>query len=368
MLITQLLRPRISLRILALIAIMIGAMTYSSDFAISKIREIGKEMEDIAHRDLPLTQALEKVTVHELELQILFEKALRLGLIDNQESRDYFKKTTSEIKGIKEKIRTEIEAVIALTGRVLSEDIPDYTRDEFVLIQNEMRVVLRDYQEYKKHLEATIALIEVDSTRFTEGYSDGIYHEIEISENSQDALAHKIESVLSEITSFTIRAAETAVEHEHHAEEQLANIKWIIASVSGILGIIIALGVTRPIGKLVASMKRISAGDLDSKIPKTFFNDEVRDMSQAMEFFRAQAKKANDLDEKQKLRQSEINQLIGIFGSSIGGVFENILNSSKSVLDRASSMKTLSQDNSNSSSELEMEARESENNTSTINA
>ncbi|MEM7674057.1 MAG: methyl-accepting chemotaxis protein, partial [Verrucomicrobiota bacterium] len=47
---------------------------------------------------------------------------------------------------------------------------------------------------------------------------------------------------------------------------------------------------------------------------------------------------------------------------------ENILNSSKSVLDRASSMKTLSQDNSNSSSELEMEARESENNTSTINA
>ncbi|MGB0370901.1 MAG: methyl-accepting chemotaxis protein [Opitutales bacterium] len=368
MLIKKLLRPRISVRIFTLIAVMIGAMIYLSNTSITQIRAIGKEMEDIAERDLPLTQALEHVTVHELELQIHFEKALRLGLEDSQESKDYFAKTTKEISSIKEKIKQEVEEVITMTGNVLSEDVAKATRDEFQLIQDEMLAITKEYADYKKHLETTIALIEKDTRRFTEGYSDEIHEEIEISEKLQEHLAHKVEGVLEEITSFTIRAAREAVEHEHHAEEMLASIKWIAACIALTLGIIISLGVTRPVGKLINAMKRISAGDLDTHIPKTFFDDEVRDMSIAMEYFRAQAKKAKELDEKQKLRQSEINQLIGIFGSSIGGVFNSILQSSKTVVDRATSMRALSEENSNSSSQLEMEARDSENNTSAINS
>ena len=45
------------------------------------------------------------------------------------------------------------------------------------------------------------------------------------------------------------------------------------------------------------------------------------------------------LKAKQQQRQDELNQLVGIFGSTIGAVFDNILESSGEMVSKSTSMK-----------------------------
>ena len=44
------------------------------------MHQIGGRIESIAKRDLPLTEALTKITVHQLEQVVHFERAVRAGI------------------------------------------------------------------------------------------------------------------------------------------------------------------------------------------------------------------------------------------------------------------------------------------------
>ena len=364
----KLLRPLVSFRIFILIAVLIGAMVYSNNTSISLIKEIGRKIENIAERDLPVTEALEKVTIHQLEQSIVFEKVLRLGTDNTPEGKEYYAKSVDEIYKFTDKVNSEINEALKLVETILGQDLTQELRDEFELIHEKTTEIKEDYAQYKVHVAAALNLLDNDEQRFVDGYSDDTLVEIEESEHYQDKLTLEVEYILEEITHFTAEAAVKALDLEHKAERKIATISWTVAIGAGVFGILIAFTVTRPVSKLTSAMKRISSGDLESKIPTSMFNDEVRDMSNAMEYFREQAYKAQTLDKKQKMRQSEINQLIGIFGSSIGGVFNSILHSSKDVLSRADNMKSMSEDNSKSSELLQTEAEQSEESTTSISA
>ncbi len=116
------------------------------------------------------------------------------------------------------------------------------------------------------------------------------------------AQAAKINEVTDELVAFVISSAEKAVVDSGEVYRSNLILTLSIAALTlftAIGGIAYAiLGVTRPIGRISASMRSLAAGDLNSHIPFEGRDDEVGEMAAAVEVFR-QAGLANRELERQ---------------------------------------------------------------------
>jgi methyl-accepting chemotaxis protein len=142
-----------------------------------------------------------------------------------------------------------------------------------------------------------------------------------------------------------------------------------------VFALILTHSVTSPLKNLTNSMKKLADGDLDTAIPVVHFKDEVFDMSEAMRVFQEnmfQANKLKDeqeaLKKKQQQRQNELNQLVGIFGSTIGAVFNQILESSQDMVGQAANMLNQSNSSQDMASSVATEAEESATNSQSLSS
>ena len=72
---------RISHRLYSLVGMLVVFIGILGAVGVYTMSVIGHELEEVAHRDLPLNGILEKITQHQLEQAILMEKALRIANI-----------------------------------------------------------------------------------------------------------------------------------------------------------------------------------------------------------------------------------------------------------------------------------------------
>ena len=70
---------KIGSRILALLGLQMFVMVLLASVAIFTMDKIGTELTDIAEEDIPLTEMLQKITIHQLEQAILTEQAIAIG-------------------------------------------------------------------------------------------------------------------------------------------------------------------------------------------------------------------------------------------------------------------------------------------------
>ena len=64
-------------KVLCIVALPCLGLLGLSFYSITQTGKIGKEIEAIAHQDIPLTEILTKITTHQLEQGILFERAVK---------------------------------------------------------------------------------------------------------------------------------------------------------------------------------------------------------------------------------------------------------------------------------------------------
>jgi len=76
-------------RILALSSSLIAIIVAVSLFSLFSIRYIGDELESIAEQDIPLTNSLTSITIHQLEQAVHFERLLHLGYMQSMTHRIY---------------------------------------------------------------------------------------------------------------------------------------------------------------------------------------------------------------------------------------------------------------------------------------
>lgn len=92
----------ISLRNLVVIlaGVMIAALLLVAVTATTKMASIGTEIEALAERDIPLTEIVTKITAHQLEQSINFERALRFGeeMRREEKAAAHFKKAMKTSK------------------------------------------------------------------------------------------------------------------------------------------------------------------------------------------------------------------------------------------------------------------------------
>ena len=114
--------------------------------------------------------------------------------------------------------------------------------------------------------------------------------------------------------------------------------------------LIVTRGVARPLNFMTRAMMRLADGDLAVEVPGLDRKDEVGAMAKAVQIFKSNAVeklrlervKAQD-DSARKRRQEEMDQLVGFFGRSVGGVFKELsitsaeMSRTSSDLEKASS-------------------------------
>ncbi|RCK37889.1 hypothetical protein TH19_07655 [Thalassospira profundimaris] len=359
---------RISHRLYGLVAILVIFIGVLGGIGVYTMAVIGNELEEVAHRDLPLNVMLEKITQHQLEQAILMEKALRIANIDAHDKTDTFASVRAHFEEVAHKTDEEITMARNMAERFLAADISNTARAEFEHVLDALNRIEQQHLDYERHIAQVFDQAQ-------SGIQDSAALEaavIEVDAN-QEVLNHEVEALLREVSAFTMHSMESALADEQRGKVLIAVLSSAATLLAVALSFLLGRSISVPMKNLTTALGALADGKLETPIPKSRFKDEVAEIADAMVVFQANMIRARDLEEKQKKleaiqkqRQNERNHLVSVFGSSIGAVFARILESSEDMVSRATNVK----DNSGQTHDLAIsvasEAEESSSNASAL--
>jgi methyl-accepting chemotaxis protein len=120
----------------------------------------------------------------------------------------------------------------------------------------------------------------------------------------------------------------------------------VLAVLLGLAGAVVVIrSVVRPLAASTREMRALAAGRLDIEISGATRRDEVGAMAQALQVFKESMEARRRVEAEAEAarrattrRQEEIDQLTGLFGRSIGGVFRRVGQSCEAMQEMASGM------------------------------
>ena len=374
-----------------------------------KMGEIGHEIEEIAKRDIPLTEILTKMTVHQLEQAILLEQGLRYAGIDSHDDEHTVDSSAKYFKKIADKVDEEILLAEEMAAKFIEESHTEEAKKEFEKILKELKVVEKHHKTYDEHAYEIFAKVGAKGfDKLVSHAGDGEYAANDINdliaqaepakakaksytgkaaaskeigklvlqiEKEQSQLDKELEALLFEVEAFTHRSAEKALADEERGKALILTISIVITVIASILSFLLGRSITRPVADLTNTVNELASGNLDVETPEPKFDDEIKEMTDAVEIFRKDMKKARELEEinkeerkKREHRQNEMNQLTGIFGATIGAVFNKIVGSANMMVVRSNSMQEQSTQTKEMAENVAGEASQSSDNANSLSA
>lgn len=250
--------------------------------AINQMAKIGVELVDIAEEDIPLSRAVTKITEHQLEQAIIFERALFQVLLAEQNiegANSHFNERKAEVAELSGKIKKEIEETQAFVSRAINKVHSQKGKNKFTYVASELQNIAQLYSKVMEQLTKVLALASTGQKELMIAQADSV-------KGLEDDLEQKLVDLLAEIQRFTLEASLQAEQDEQ------SGIKWIIGAfvIALLLGIIlpyiISRSITYPINYLVERLKEVADGDgdltvsLDEKAA-----DETGDVARAFNKF-----------------------------------------------------------------------------------
>ncbi|MEO9274755.1 methyl-accepting chemotaxis protein [Marinomonas sp. 5E14-1] len=268
---------KISILTLAQIIVvtMLGTMT------LSQMKNIGKEVVDIAEIDVPLTNMLTTIAEHQLQQVISFERsAFEASLIlAGKGKQEAVLREVEASKKLAGKIEKEIKEANLLVENAVENAQTQFTEDKF----SDFSKVLKTIEE---HYITLYNETETITGKIVNGEVLDFIDEIHLLEKHQEEFDHELLSALHQIQAFTATSAKHAEEYELNAIYMISVGLVISIIVSILLSMIIGRIITKPIIELKNQLEEVSNGDGDltvrlNKIGK----DEVASVSRSFDRF-----------------------------------------------------------------------------------
>ena len=234
----------------------------------------------------------------------------------------------------------------------------DITAKEMETLDAEDQALLKDaivqLDKYKKAMQHFIKL-DLDVVRLQRDVMD----------KATDVILKDLKDIEKIAT-----AAEKKIAKHVHEQVSTAVVTATISVLAAIaFALILSLGlgrmISRPVRELSNAMKRIAEGDLDTEIPQEKRKDEIGEMLDALKIFQENMIKRHEIQRQQEesdrlkiRRQEEVNQLVGIFGNTIKGVFEKVGRASNEISEKAAELKDVANSTSEQASLLNRDAGE----------
>jgi len=257
----------LKVKIYMMVAIFVAASVLSLGYTLLSMTSIGSELVSIAERDIPLTRKVTKITTHQLEQAVIFERSIRYG--EEMQSEDSVQKkfngSRDEFNAFNQKINEDITAIESFATQGIAAALSDMERKEFSNVREVITVVSQQRKEYVAHAEQ--AFTHLQNKKVTDALVS-----VEQAELAEKDMTSKLNKMLTQIEAFTAQAALSAEHHEQAAVKVIIIIAVVSAIVAGVIFIVVLSGVSR----LVWGMKRsftitnnIAKGDLTEVIEVT---------------------------------------------------------------------------------------------------
>jgi len=310
--------------------------------AIWKMTQIGNELEEIAHQDIPLTENVTAVTLHQLEQAILLERALRANGVTSGTS---YKKDKEKFIELAHMVDKEIKVGEEIADKALAHSTNEESRKEFSHVLSQLKKIEAEHHTYEEHAEKIFEAIE-------QGRTDEVAKLVPVIEHEQEQLDHELETLLLELEKFTEHAAEVALNDEKSAITLLLVIGGVGILLGIGLGTVIGRNISNGVTGITTVMTRVADGDLDLEIPGMGRSDEIGHMASAVNVFKENAERVLQMDEQQKQSEEKAVQekrklmedMAANFETNVGSIVDSVAAASVQVETSASAMTETAKD------------------------
>ncbi|MDH5183279.1 MAG: methyl-accepting chemotaxis protein [Gammaproteobacteria bacterium] len=226
--------------------------------SIIQMGKIGGEIDAIADQDIPLTEIISKITVHQLEQSISFERSLRYGeeMQTRQQAAAHYRKSVEHFDELSKQVEQEILEGEELVEKAMGLAHTKAELDEFENVLNQLKQIEKEHVNYENHSHEVFKLLSA-------GDIHTAIEKAELIEEEEEKLNHELEQLLVELETFTKHAVLQA-----RADERTA--LWIISVLGGstlVIGILMSTFlvrvITRPLGEMLRAVDDLREGDGD---------------------------------------------------------------------------------------------------------
>lgn len=303
-------RMNIGSKIYLVVGLCLAGLLMVAGIALWSISRIGTEIASITEENIPLTEVLTKLTVHQLEQAVLLERSLLLSLEDDHDgARD----ARHEFEALAPQVDAEILQGEALARTAIERAADEPTRAEFERVLHTLESIEVEHGVYDR--TATELMTRVIDARVT-AFAD----ELRAIAVIEDSLDYELEALLLEVEGFTHEAAAAAEAHEQEAESFIAIVAALVCAVSAVLAVLLVrMLITKPLTEVVAAVNALSEGDITTEM-EVRSEDEIGAVAKALKVFRQKiiegrdlAAQAEEARAKRELRQQKVEALTAAF-------------------------------------------------------
>ncbi len=272
----------IKAKLIILVTINMLLFIVASGYSLQQMSNIGNEIAGIAERDLPLISVVSGITIHQIEMEVLFERAGRYGALLESEAnaRSHFEESVHEFNMLSNKIDAEIKQGEAFAEQAQKSALIEEEKHEFGKIFNNLVAIEEEIHNFEQEAHKAFTLLGRGDVHAAEAVVQHV-------EAVADKIAHELEVMLKEIEGFTSAAALTAEHHEQSAQSVLVGIVIGSLLLSATLALMLVRNIRQSLSAGLRSMNLISAGNL-SKPVDIKSQDEVGEMLVGLETMRQQ--------------------------------------------------------------------------------
>jgi methyl-accepting chemotaxis protein len=262
-------------KLLGFASVLLSLLIISSGYAIYTMNNIGKELYTIAEEDIPLTEMVAQITVHQLEQAIQFERSLHYGSILKIEEKalSHFREAIKAFDDGTVNIEAELHEAEQLAEEVANHSSGD-EQQEFMAINRSLKDIEAAHDDFVKHAHSVFIA-------YTEGKIHQAEEMTEKVEHEEESLDRALEHLLVEIGQFTEESAKRAEAHEQSAVVVLSTIAVISIAIGFIVSTIFASFIVKAIRKATV----IASGDLTQEI-EVSSRDEIGELLTAINAMR----------------------------------------------------------------------------------
>ncbi|MTI09212.1 methyl-accepting chemotaxis protein [Curvivirga aplysinae] len=285
----------VNLKIYTIVLLVLVTSVTIATTGIVKMTSVGNELEEIAHEDIPLTEIVTKITIHQLEQAVMLERALRSAGVKDGAN---FERDSKAFTKLAHKVDEEIIIGEKLAEGAIDHALTEEAKKEFEHI---LEVLVEVEKQHKIYEDEAFKVFDIIKSG---GEIDKKAHDLIIDiEDKQLFLEKELEALLFEIEKFTEESAKHALQDEKSGITLMFVFGGICILVGLGLGVFIGRNITHGINNLTTSMTAIANGELDTEIRSLNRKDEIGQMAQAVDVFKQNALKIRALEEEQRQAQ-----------------------------------------------------------------
>ncbi|MEO0980427.1 MAG: hypothetical protein AAFY24_24400 [Pseudomonadota bacterium] len=135
----------VAAKILSLVAFLCIGLVVVSAVSIIQMNLIGKELANIAEKDIPLTEAISHVTNHQLEQAALVERIMRVAGVSSEAEKAGFKAMKTRLQKLELQVADEILKAEKLAEYALANSSSEAEQKEFAMAVRQLKRIEREY-------------------------------------------------------------------------------------------------------------------------------------------------------------------------------------------------------------------------------